>query len=128
MPDMPNLAVAVWNRAVLEGGGADPREGDLALASLMAVHGLVMNGGVEHSLEVLGRNRFEAAAAGYRYFGFEEVAVLLRSATAASPVDETYDAAYGRFVPDDGTIVRAFEAVIAARPSAFAPLERPGHA
>jgi hypothetical protein len=36
----------VWNRAALEGGGPEPREGDVALATLLRAHGLAMNGGV----------------------------------------------------------------------------------
>ena len=39
----------VWNRAALEGGGASPGPGDRALASLLLVHGLVINGGVHHA-------------------------------------------------------------------------------
>jgi hypothetical protein len=121
MPDATNLAAAVWNRAILKGGGSNPREGALALASLMAVHGLVMNGGVEHSLEVLGRGRFSAAVSGFRYFGFTDVAALLASAAASSDVGQSYDAAYGRAIPDDAAIVRAFENSIATNPDAFAP-------
>jgi hypothetical protein len=41
----------VWNRATLQSGGAAPKSGDRALAVLLLVHGLVMNGGVHHALE-----------------------------------------------------------------------------
>ena len=41
----------VWNRAALEAGGDSPGLGDRALASLLLVHGLVMNGGVHRAIE-----------------------------------------------------------------------------
>ena len=72
----------VWNRAALEDGGPTPAEGDLALAALLRAHGVVMNGGVDHALEVLSAAELRAALAGYRYFGFEQIALLLEDAAA----------------------------------------------
>ena len=48
-----SLADQIWNRAALESGGPAAREGDRALAALLLAHGMVMNGGVGHALEVL---------------------------------------------------------------------------
>ena len=58
----------IWNRAVLDAGGSTPGLGDTALAGLMLFHGLAMNGGIEHALEILSPAEFDAAIAGFRYF------------------------------------------------------------
>ena len=43
----------VWNRAALDAGGEAPLQGDAALAALLALHGMIMNGGIDHALEAL---------------------------------------------------------------------------
>src|SRR5947207_14700148 len=55
----------IWNRAVLDAGGSNPGPGDTALAGLMRFHGLAMNGGSEHALEVLSSAELDAAIAGF---------------------------------------------------------------
>src|SRR3546814_13999228 len=67
----------IWNRAALEVGGTNPREGDKALASLLLLHGMAMNGGIDHAVEVLTPLEFSAALAGFRYFGLVRIAELL---------------------------------------------------
>lgn len=114
----------LWNRAALEGGGTAAREGDQALAALLAVHGMIMNGSVHHALEVLGSAKFAGGVAGFRYFGFDEVAALLDAATVADVGWELFDKRYGACIADDGVLVRAFEKRYAASPNAFAPLQR----
>src|SRR3546814_2272427 len=69
----------IWNRAALEVGGTNPREGDKALASLLLLHGMAMNGGIDHAVEVLTPLEFSAALAGFRYFGLVRIAELLES-------------------------------------------------
>ncbi|MFT4227059.1 hypothetical protein [Micropruina sp.] len=41
----------VWDRATMAGGGLDPGEGDLAIAAVLAVHNLAMNGGLLDAVE-----------------------------------------------------------------------------
>jgi hypothetical protein len=67
----------IWNRAVLEAGGPSPGRGDTALAGLMRFHGLAMNGGIVHALEVLSPAEFDAAITGFGYFDLAEVASVL---------------------------------------------------
>jgi len=119
----------VWNRAVMEAGGDSPGPGDRALASLLLVHGLVMNGGVHHAIECIEPAELLAAAEGYAYFGFEDVAAFLRGA-AQDPVlsgwtDDTEVAAnsrYAEMVPDDLRLVARFREVFRERAEQFAPL------
>jgi len=123
------LADKVWNRAALEAAVNSPRPGDRALASLLLLHGLVMNGGVQHALECLTPEEISAAIAGYIYIGFNEVAEFLRGC-ADDPILSTWDdmteiAAnnrYAQLVPDDSSLVANFEDLYHARPEEFAPL------
>jgi hypothetical protein len=121
-------ADAVWNRAALEGGGAHPKAGDSALAALLRAHGYIMNGGVHHAVECLSPEERAAAIEGYSYFGLSAAAEALTSAAhgSLSPwTDESEEAAnhaYWRQVPDDESLVRAFEAVLRERPDEFASI------
>lgn len=115
----------IWNRAALELGGDNPREGDKALASLLLLHGMAMNGGIDHALEVLTPLEFSAALSGFRYFGLNRVAELLEgigeSVTEARA--EKLHKEYGVAVPSDGTLVHAFRLKLLASPEAFSPVE-----
>ena len=123
------VADQIWNRAALERGGAAPRSGDRALASLLLVHGLVMNGGVHHALESAEPAELAAAADGFEFFGFYDVAALLRGA-ADDPVlskwtDETEVKAnlrYENLIPSDSSLNARFEEVLGERAAEFAPL------
>ena len=70
----------VWNRAAPEAGGATPGPGDRALASVLFLHGLVMNGGVHHALECMQPEELRAAADAYAFFGLDDVAAFFRGA------------------------------------------------
>lgn len=120
-----NDADWVWNRAAMDKGGEHPREGDRALADLLLVHGLSMNGGVLHAVESLKSAEFARGVAGYRYFGLDQVADLLADAAANPhvPREEELDRAYGRFIPSDQTLAAAFKERFRDRPQAFAPLD-----
>ncbi|MGO8848066.1 MAG: hypothetical protein ACLQBD_14930 [Syntrophobacteraceae bacterium] len=123
-------AQRVWNRAALESGGNSPGPGDLALASLLFVHGIVVNGGVHHALECIEPAELFAAADGYSFFGFDDVAAFFRGA-ADDPVlsvwtDDTEVAAnrrYAEMVPDDSRLGARFEDVFRERGDQFAPLD-----
>lgn len=111
---------AVWNRAALDNGGAAARSGDRALAALLVAHGLVMNGGVAHAVEVLSTDDFRAAVEGFRFFGFHELTNLLQQA-ASGAVDETNaDERYAAVIPTDSTLFDRFVAIYATSPSLFA--------
>ena len=120
----------IWNRAALQRGGDSPCPGDRALASLLIVHGLVMNGGVHHAMECVEPTELLAAADGYTFFGLHNVADFFLAATT-DPVlsnwtDETEVVAnrrYAEMVPDDSHLVARFQEVLRERTNEFAPLE-----
>lgn len=74
--------------------------------------------------EVLSDGEVDDAIAGYRYFGFEELAdFLVEIHRATSPPDEAaVDAKYGTWLPSDQTLDEAFRHLLASRPDDFAPL------
>jgi len=115
--------IAVWNRAAIQAGGPSPREGDLALSALLLVHGLVMNGGVCHALEVVTEAELRASCAGLRYFGFAAVADILEAARREEWTEESegrFNNAYAELV-DDGTIGESFRRHIATNRELYAP-------
>ena len=119
----------VWNRAAMDDGGEAPRAGDRALADLLYAHGMVMNGGVHHALEVLTRDELNAAIAGFRYFALSAVAELLEEGLKdegfggdRDDAEDTANRRYWAVIPDDETIVVRFETLYASSPAEFAPL------
>ena len=56
----------VWNRATMAAGGLDPGDGDIAIASVLALHSLAMNGGLLDAVERLTPEQLAAANAGFR--------------------------------------------------------------
>ena len=118
----------VWNRAALQEDRSSFRAGDRALSDMLRAHGLAMNGGVYHAVEVLSPDEFEAALAGYRYFDIEALASLLERARSqdddqVTDSDEAIaDADYSRVIPDDDSLAACFEVIFASRRSEFAPV------
>jgi hypothetical protein len=107
----------IWNRAALERGGPSPLEGDRALAAMLFAHGLVMNGGVVHALEVLDPNERSHAIAGYRYFGvFSAASVLAQEYDDSEECELRLDAAYHRAVPNDAILMSAFRKLLVKSP------------
>ena len=124
------IADRIWNRAALEQGGVSPRSGDYALASLLLLHGLVMNGGVHHALESVDAAELTAAADGYAFFGFHDVAAFLRTATSDPLLSEwtqetevIANARYENMIPSDSDLVARFEEVFRNQATDFAPLD-----
>ena len=124
------IADQVWNRAALELGGHAPLTGDRALASLLLVHGLVMNGGVHHAIESVKAEELAAAADGFAFFGLNDVAAFFRGAdedlVLSEWSDETEVAAnlrYESMVPSDSYLDARFQQVLRMRPAEFAPLD-----
>lgn len=116
--DLP-VEVRVWNRAALESGGAEPREGDRALAALLLAHGLVMNGGVHHAVEVLSEDEIRAAISGFGFFSLAAVGRLFEEAKTLD--EEAANQRYWALIPDDEAIDRRFRVVFLSSPDAFAP-------
>jgi hypothetical protein len=88
-------------------------------------HGMVMNGGVLHCVEILSEEELRDAIAGYQYFGIEVDQLFQRAKAATqdeqdeleSELDEQYEQ-----IAEDGLLVAAFEAHFAEHPHAYAPI------
>jgi hypothetical protein len=94
-----------------------------------------MSGGLLDALERLDDTEMMAAVAGYRYFGLDSAASVVEAvAQEVAPIDPgaspdvldqlepDADLRYATAVPDDSTIVRAFEVRLQRRPEEFAPI------
>lgn len=110
----------------MEAGGSSPGEGDKALAALLLVHGVVMNGGIDHALVALSTDEYNAGIEGFRYFGLTRSATVLEEARSAKEADiDRLNTEYGIAVPGDNKLVHAFHLKLAASPEAFSPLREP---
>lgn len=125
----PSKAEIIWNRAAMERGGAAPGPGDRALADLLRVHGLTMNGGVFHAVETLDPAEFDAGIAGYRFFGLQLAADTLlrgremnRRGIDWEAIEPLIDKEYASIIVDDDVLVSAFEEYLARNPADFAEL------
>jgi hypothetical protein len=126
-----DAADLIWNRAALEGGGASPGPGDLALADALAFHGLVMNGGVLDAAERLSAEGHAKVAAAYRWLGLEAVADLVASvrrdvesgvlddADRAEVLELDADRRYAAILPLDEVLEAAFRRRVNDDPAAF---------
>ena len=128
----------IWNRAT-EPDFSPTRPGDEALAAVIGFHGLVMNGGISHSLEV-DRQGTQRAAAGFRTLGASKIAEVVDEACSVavsaeeagsdtldlSDEDaerlESLEAKDDELVPLDAALVDLFEAYRAKHPDHFAPV------
>jgi chloramphenicol 3-O-phosphotransferase len=126
---MLTAASMVWNRAALDNGGSRPGKGDRALAALLTLHGLVMNGGLHHALEVLSPEQVDIAAEGLIYFHLDAVARLIGKVRSESSLRERNDTSeaeanglYAALIPDDNVIAREFERRYAESPEEFSSL------
>ena len=112
----------------MEGGGDSPGPGDRALASLLLLHGLAMNGGIHHAIECLTPEELSSATDGFSYFGLDEMAEwlgnvpndpLLKEWTEDTETPAIFR--YAEYIPDDAYLAARFEAVYRERPSEFSP-------
>lgn len=116
----------IWKRAAMNGGGTRPGKADIALASLLRMHGMIMSGGIEHALAALSPQQFKAGVEGYRYFGLLGAAIVMEQArikriTKNSELDQ-FNENYKILVPGDNALFRAFQVKLLASPEAFCPL------
>ncbi len=123
-----SAADQIWNRAAMKDGGASPGRGDQALAAMLSLHGLVMNGGPHHAIDLLSTEELAAAIDGFSYFGFDDMATWLKYAPSDPLLkewtDETETPAvfrYAELIPDDAFLVKRFEAALREKPEDFAP-------
>ena len=113
----------IWNRAALESGGENAREGDLALSHLLFFHGMVMNGGLGHGYDVLSEEEPTATIKGFRFFGWHELASFLELAAQLSEDEqEEMSWRYAEFIPTDEKLSDSFELYHSSSPEAFAPI------
>jgi hypothetical protein len=88
-----------------------------------------MNGGVHHALESAEFAELAAAADGFEFFGFYDVAAVFRGA-ADDPVlskwtteaEVTANLRYEKLIPSDSYLEARFEEVLGERAAEFAPL------
>ena len=113
----------------MDAGGDSPGPGDRALASLLLLHSLAMNGGIHHAMECVTQDELSAAIDGFSYFGLEDMAQWLRGAPSDPLLKEwTSDTEtpaifrYAELIPSDAYLAERFEAVYRDRPSEFAAL------
>ena len=129
---MDDLADSIWNRAALEAGGADPGEGDKALAAALRLHSSAMSDGVLDAVQNMSDEELDAAEAGYRWLhvpAASEAIAAVRRAIAegalddpgrASALDLSSDDHYDEAIEDDAALDSAFRARLSTDPDAFA--------
>src|SRR3954451_11641516 len=126
---MTTASDAIWNRAAMRAGGSDARAGDQSVAALLRFHSRAMSGGVLDALTELDPVELDDAVDGYRYLDLGQVADVVSSLRQESErrSDDEFeveaDARYAALVPDDATLVEAFERRVRERPGDFAPVE-----
>jgi hypothetical protein len=121
-------ADGIGNRAEHHQSESPLAKGDRALTAVLRAHGLVMNGGVFNSVEVMTRDEFNEALGGYRFFGLSEVSELLarafvlvqREGADIGSQEQSFDAEYERLIPDDSFLFSVFEKYLQAQPADFA--------
>ena len=118
----------IWQRAC-GNGPATPGTGDIALMAMLTFHGLVMNMGALHAIKCLNEEQVAASRAGFRYFGFGNIAGVIGAGQHAiaqgldlDELDATLEEAYAAIIDEDGVLLQAFESHYAQQPSAYAPL------
>jgi hypothetical protein len=121
-------ADAIWNRATSPAQQKVLRAGDIALADMVRLHGLIMNGGVQHALEHSDGDEWARGISGYQFFRLLPVAaLLLRAASKPSVTDmesmlDDIDGEYTSLVPTDQALESVFHQVLDERPELFAPV------
>lgn len=125
MPD-PTIEQTIWNRAC-GSGPATPGAGDTALASMLTFHGLVMNVGALHAIECLTDDQVALARAGYRHFGFGNIAGVIGAGQHAiaqgldpEELEGMLDDAYHAIIDNDAVLMQAFEAHYRRAPGDYA--------
>ena len=128
-------AQKVWNRACGQAECSSPGVGDSALTALIAFHSLAMNGGMLHALEYRSEVEVISAVEGYRFFGLDQAGDMIESALSerreiqsrgddpeeVEHLESILDVRYDVHVPDDQTLMVAFERTFERRRADFQP-------
>jgi hypothetical protein len=107
----------VWNRACGD-NLIGFREGDVALAAMLLVHGLIQNGGVCHAFDLTPDELLDGIK-GYEFFGLHELVAIIRPHRGE---EEEYNKRYYRLANDENVIMAKFEEMFREHPERFAPL------
>jgi hypothetical protein len=92
-----------------------------------------MNGGVLDAVESMPAQAITGAVSGFRFFGLDAAATVIedvqsrlgeaeQSLEVAEQLESESDQRYGEAIPNDATIVEAFEARYEEQPNLFAPI------
>jgi hypothetical protein len=126
----PIITNEIWNRACKAGVPAST-PGDSALESMIVFHSVAMNGSVLHAIEHFTSEKLEKVKDGYRYFGIGSVPDLISFAQASihegedlEALEEELDDRYSAEIPDDTTLVQAFEVHYQRSPERYALVEQ----
>ncbi len=121
-------SLEVWDRAC----SPSPHlgfPGDRALARMITLHSLIMNGGVHHALDALDSREVEEGIRGYELFGLTTLGQVIARVRDDSELrawndtnEQTASRMYWDIAPDDEPLVRAFHEFFLANPGAFAPI------
>ena len=95
----------------MERGGAEPLEGDVALANMLLGDGYIMNGGLEH-FEDLSDEEQRESISGFRFFSFNDTADLILKAPTLTGGD--LDDARNAFIEFDSGMIHQVRAYIEA--------------
>lgn len=116
----------VWNRVCTYPEPPGLRRGDKALYAMLRAHGLICNGGVYHCVkDCLNAKELQAAMDGYRYFGLEQAAKVIKRAQRSAWTGRSegaMDRAYDKIIHTDSVLVRIFEEHYAKHSEAYAPI------
>jgi hypothetical protein len=82
-----------------------------------------MNGGLGHAFDLLNEEDLNNGKGGYVYFGLPQVARLLEAAkTMEEEMREEFGDSYSEFIPNDSSLIKAFERRFRSSPDDFAPV------
>jgi hypothetical protein len=125
----------IWDRALgFDESAVGTGPGDTALAAVLLAHGMVMNGGVLHSVEALEPAQLESAVAGFRRLGAESLAHLFESVRAqlddgslddldrAEALEVESDRVYAEVIPDDAALEQLVRDDVARKPGDYDPI------
>jgi hypothetical protein len=91
---------------------------------------MAMNGGIFHAVEGCDDREFDAAEAGYRYFGLPQIAALMIEARElikggedVGEFERPFGKRYATVLPSDAALAKQFEAHYRDHPDAYSPMQ-----
>lgn len=89
---------------------------------MIRVDGWIQNGGVGHAFD-LAPDQLAEGLAGYRYFGLDELASIIKPHSGEEEAD--YNRRYYQFTGRDNLIIAKFQEMFSKHPERFAPVGNP---